>query len=451
MNEKLKKILMVLGFVGIVILIAFLIWLVFFKSTSTNVTTPIDDGTTTTNNGTTTLPTTSTSGPGTTEVVVEEVGNDTTEDISGLTLEEIMQKYKEQDLKNVGELPTISEKNTNIVEVVSDVASGGTTKTNIVSKGNNTSPIISGNNLISFNSSDGSFYKIDLSTGDKNLLTNDTFKGASNIVWAPTTNLAVIEFPDGTNVVYDFTKTKQYVLPKEWYDFSFQKDGEKLAFMIDSTNYDNRWLAISNIDGSGLTGIEPLGNNADKVDVMYSPNEQMIALSRTGDPVGMFQQSVLLIGLNHENFNDLLVEGRGFHPLWSKSGDKIVYDAYNKETSYKPNIWAVNATADNAGTNSKSLNLSTWVSKCSFNSDGTLLYCAVPRDMPEGAAMFPEMMSEAKIYDDIYVVNIYTGYKKLVAKPNQDVLISKVLLSNDDKILYYQDSVTGDLYSMKLK
>lgn len=452
MNKKLKKILIIIGFILVVILLAILIWIVFFKGgTTTNNGSNTGTGTTTNEgSGVVKLPTSS-YGSGTT-IVINNESYGTGENLSNMTLQDILDKYKEQDLKNVNELPTTTqEKNTDLTKNTSDVANGGLTKTTIVSTGSNISPVISGNSLISFNPDDGTFYKIDLNTNKKEILTNDTFKGASSITWSSNDNLAVIEFPDGSNIVYDFTKDKQYVLPKDWYDFSFQKDGEKLAFMIDSTTYENRWLAVSNIDGSGLTGIEPLGNNADKVDVMYSPNEQMIALSRTGNAVGLFQQSVLLIGLNGENFNDLKVEGRGFHPIWSPAGDKVVYDAYNSDTSYKPNLWVINASSDTAGTNSKSLSINTWVSKCGFASDGVSLYCAVPKEMPDGAGMFPDMMDEAGIADNIYVVNIYTGYKKLIAEPSVDVTISKVFLNSDDSVLYYQEKSTGNIYSIKLK
>ncbi len=454
MSDKAKKILMVVGFIAIVVLLAFLIWYVFFRKPTITPTPPITEGEggAIVEGNLANLPI-STYGSGIT-IVIDNSAYGTygvSENLSNMTIEEIMEKYRNQDLKNVNEIETVPEKNTNIPLNVSDVANGGPTRTSIIALGNNVAPVISGNNLISFNPDDGMFYKLNLDTNEKNPLTSDTFKGASNIIWAPTNDKAVIEFPDGSNVVYDFNKDKQYVLPKDWYDFSFQKDGNKLAFMIDSNNYENRWLAISNIDGSGLTGIEPLGNNADKVDVMYSPNEQMVALSRTGEPIGMFQQSVLLIGLHGENFNDLKIEGRGYHPLWSPAGDKVVYDAYNQDTAYKPNIWVINATSDTAGIGSRSLGLNTWVSKCGFSSDGKLLYCAVPREMPEGAGMFPEMMDDAKIADDIYVVNIYTGYKKLVAQPNIDVTISKVFLNSDNSILYYQEKDTGNIYSIKLK
>lgn len=450
MSDRTKKILMIVGFVAVVILFAFLIWFIFFKKPTTVEQPNQEEGGSTTPSGNISSLPVSSYGSGTT-VIVDNGTYGVSEDFSGMTLQEIIDKYKNQDVKNINEIKTSPEKNTTIPETVSNIANGGSTKTSIVSNDKNVSPVISGNNLISFNPDDGSFYKLNLNTNEKNLLTNDTFKGASDIIWAPTNDKAVIEFPDGSNIVYDFNKDKQYVLPKNWYDFSFQKDGNKLAFMIDSNTYENRWLAVSNIDGSGLTGIEPLGNNADKVDVMYSPNEQMIALSRTGDPVGMFQQSVLLIGLNGENFNDLKVEGRGYHPIWTPSGDKVVYDAYNQDTGYRPNLWVVNATSDNAGTGSRSLGINTWVSKCGFSSDGKSLYCAVPKEMPEGAGMFPEMMDDGKIADDIYVVNIYTGYKKLIAKPDKDITISKVFLSSEDSILYYQEKSSGNIYSIKLK
>jgi len=457
MKEKTKQILTIVGFILVVALAAILIWFLFFK-TAGNPNTNNNSNTDNTQNNT---PGKLTPSNGTTnngkpvEVITNPDGTALTPD----QIKDIINKNNGQDLNNVNN-GSNTNTNTNIGGKVTDVsekegyiANGGIVYTNTVTNYPTLKSTISGNNLITFNSNDGGFYKVDPNTGISKLITEDKFKGAQNITWSPTSDKAVIEFPDGSNVTYDFTKNKQYILPKDWYSFSFQKDGDKIAFMVDSTNYKNRWLSISNPDGSAFSAIEALGNNADKVTVAYSPNEQMIALSRTGEPVGGLNQQVLLIGLNNENFKALEVEGRGFHPIWSPAGDKIVYDAFNVETSYNPNLWVVNASADKIGTSHKSLGIATWVSKCGFDSTGKYLYCGVPRPdgLPEGFGTFPTSLDEGDFYDDIYKINIYSGYSQLIAKPVPDVSVENLYVSSDDSLLYYKDKKTGYIYSMKLK
>lgn len=458
MTEKTKKILTIITFVSIVIVAAFLIYVLFFKSVVDNKT-PIDNNNQNNNNSSGGKLDPSNNNTGV------NIGGNNNENNNGnidnngsgtnLTPEQIrdiINKNNGQDLGNLNNNNNNqSDKNTSLPEREGNIANGGIVYTDTIVNTPTLGMTISGNNLITFNKNDGGFYKTDYNTGKTVLITQDKFKGAENVVWAPTSDKAIIEFPDGSNVMYDFSKNKQYILPKSWYNFSFQKDAEKIAFLIDSNNYKERWLSVANPDGSSMSAIEPLGNNADRVIVDYSPNEQMIALSRTGEAIGGLSQQVLLIGLNDENFKALDVQGRGFHPIWSPAGDKIVYDAYNSDTSYNPNLWVVNASSDTIGTNHKNLGVATWVSKCGFDSTGKNLYCGVPRSFISGSGVFPETLKEAGIYDDIYKINIYSGYSQLMAKPVPDISVDSLSVSSDDSILYYKDAISGNIYSMKLK
>lgn len=458
MTEKTKKILTIVAFVFIVFIAAFLIYVLFFKSVVDN-NTNIPNNNSSSNNNSGGKLTPSDNNTGTNVNIDDNENNNGNIDNGGsginLTPEQIrdiINKNNGQDLDNLNNNNNNStDKNTSLPEKEGTVANGGIVYTNTVVNNPTLGMVISGNSLITFNKNDGGFYKTDPNTGKNVLITQDKFKGAENIVWAPTSEKAIIEFPDGSNVMYDFNKNKQYILPKNWYDFSFQKDAEKIAFLIDSNNYKERWLSVANPDGSDMSPIEPLGNNADRVIVSYSPNEQMIALSRTGEAIGGLSQQVLLLGLHDENFKALDVQGRGFHPIWSPSGDKIVYDAYNTDTSYNPNLWVVNSKSDTLGTGHKSLGVSTWVSKCGFDSTGKNLYCGVPRSFIVGSGMFPETLKEAGIYDDIYKINVYSGYSQLIAKPIPDISVESLTVSSDNSVLYYKDAISGNIYNMKLK
>lgn len=452
MVEKTKKILMIIGFIFIVIVLAFFIWFMFFKSNSVS---NVDLGGNTTNNNDNNGKLPSSGGSTNTGkdiIIDDEILNNP--NLTPEQIKDIINQNNGQDLENINNNTNnnTGEKITDMPENSSDIANGGSTISKNVIKYPTLNSIISGNNLITFNKEDGGFYKLDSITGVSQLMTENKFKGAQNIIWSPTSDKTIIEFPDGSNIMYDFNKNKQYTLPKDWYNFSFQKDGEKIAFLIDSNMYKGRWLSIADPDGSKLSAIEPLGNNADRVIVDYSPNEQMIAMSRTGEAIGGLNQQILLIGLNNENFKALDVYGRGFHPIWTPAGDKVVYDAYNSETSYNPNLWVVNAGPGNIGTSHKNLGITTWVSKCGFDSTGKFLYCGVPKDtLPPGTGIFPETLDDGEFYDNIYKINIYTGYSQLIAKPIPNISVESLYVSDDDSILYYKDKKTGYIYNMRLK
>jgi len=335
---------------------------------------------------------------------------------------------------------------------ISDIAEGGKTWINPVGADpvSFPSPSLDGNGSIYYNSSDGRFYKLD-QNGQKTLISQKQFFDVKNVSWAPTKDRAVIEYPDGFKIMYDFSKDKQYTLPQNWSEFSWNSVGSRLSFKMDSQFPENRWLAVSNPDGTKITPIEAMGDNADKVIVNWSPAGQVVAFSKTGEPRDGWQQEILLIGPNGENYKSLVVEGRGFLPEWAPQGDKIAYSVYISVNGFKPNLYVADATGgDNTGANKIATNLNTWADKCAFNASGTSLYCAVPKDLPDGSGLFRELADDAK--DDFYRVDIKTGVVSFLAEGALGSYnATNLYLSSDESTLYFVDKDTSYLKSIKLK
>lgn len=334
---------------------------------------------------------------------------------------------------------------------IDKVAKGRKTFVNPVSSDFVSGATISADGLTSiyYNKSDGRFYQID-ENGRKRLLSEKVFYNVKDIKWSPTKDKAIIEYPDGFKIVYDFQREKQYSLPKNWSDFSWNSTGSMFAFKSIGRHPENNWLSIALPDGTRARAIEPMGENADKVIVSWSPNNQVIAFSETAEPKGTWTHEVLLIGLHGENFKSLVVDGRRFEPKWSPKGDKIIYSVYSPKTDFKPNLYIVNAQSDEIGTGLIDTGLKTWASKCTFNSSGTVLYCAVPKNLPEGAGMLPELAKDTS--DDFYKIDVLTGEKMLLAETAfGEYNVKEIYLSSDETKLYFVDGNTGQLSFIRLK
>jgi Tol biopolymer transport system component len=251
-------------------------------------------------------------------------------------------------------------------------------------------------------------------------------------------------------VLYNFDKQKQYTLPKAMTEFSFAPDGQKIAGKYLDTNPANNWITTVNPDGSGLTGIEPMGENADKVQVNWAPNNQVVAFSRTGDPAGLFQQNVLLIGFHGENFRQLTVDGRGFDAQWTPDGSRLLYSVYSDRTDYKPMLYLADGSSDSVGANKQAVALNTWADKCTL--EGGVAYCAVPKTLPQGAGFSRELAAGTPDY--VYRVNLSTGGTTLVAEPlgqnGAGLTVNNITVSADGSWLYFTDA-RGILRSVKLK
>lgn len=331
--------------------------------------------------------------------------------------------------------------------ITSPVASGGLTKTSAIYKNPVSGAILSssGKDMQFYNQGDGKFYKID-DQGNSIPLSDKVFYNVENITWSKQTDKAILEYPDGSNIVYNFNTQKQVTLPKHWEGFDFSENGQNIVAKSIGLDPNNRWLVISSDDGSRTQALEFIGKNADRVISSWSPSNQSVALYTKG--VDFDRQELLFVGQNGENFKSTIVEGRGVDPLWNQDGSQLLYSAYNTNSDLKPLLWIVGAQGDAIGQGRTSLNINTWASKCTFASQQEI-YCAVPKELERGSGIFPDLAKKSS--DNIYRINISTGAKTLIAIPDGKYNIDSVSVNSDQSNLFFTDSTTKEIYKIELK
>lgn len=333
--------------------------------------------------------------------------------------------------------------------LVPDVASGGLTKTSLVNDGPITGAILGadGKTVSFYNRTDGKFYRVG-ADGSSSKLSNKQFFDVQAVTWSPDANRAILEYPDGANIVFNFDSETQTTLPKHWEDFDFSPTGTEIVAKSMGINPNNRWLVTAAADGSRAETIAPLGENEQKVTTAWSPGGEVLAFSATGSSQGLDTSEVLLIGKNNENFKSLIVEGRDFRPLWSPDGERVLYSAYNESSGLRPVLWIVNGRGDAVGANRRSLGLATWADKCTY-LDAVNVYCAVPTEIPEGYGLQPRLRDGLK--DQVFRVNVATGTKTLIGAPVEGTAMTNLQVATDGSALYYTDARTNELRVMKLR
>lgn len=406
---KYKKILLAIAFVAVVFLAGYLLYALFFKAPAEEIT-PAQPTPTTTPAGLPIAPT----GPG-----------------------QIVEPAETKPLPEGREGEIIS----------SEKALGGITQTAELNQIPTLAATLAGNgsDLQYYNQEDGKFYKID-KNGEITVLTDKIFHNVETIKWAPDKNKAILEYPDGANILYNFATGKQITLPAHWKDFDFSPDSRQIVMKSIGLDPDNRWLAITNEDGSKTRTIEAIGEKDATVYPSWSPNNQIIAMYTEG--VDFDRQEVFFVGLNEENFKSTIIEGRGFQPQWSPKGDQLLYSVYSSGNDLKPRLWLVGAQGDNIGAGRRSLGLETWADKCTFANDQDL-YCAVPKELETGAGLFPELAKNTP--DRLYKIDTKTGLKKLIAIPDGDYNMSDLIVSDNGSQLYFTDETTKRIYKINLK
>ncbi|MBU1165296.1 hypothetical protein KKA15_07140 [Patescibacteria group bacterium] len=411
-----KRIALIAGFIAVVILLGWFLYYVFFSpttQTNQNINQNINGG-----------------------LINADPGGGTITNING-----------------TGSLPGGINGNVNVVDqkpqqtLPSEIAAGGLTQVQNLSEANALGVTLSsdGNNLVYYDPMDGKFYRL-TSNGEKTLLSDKTFFAVENIVWSNEKNEAIIEYPDGANILYNFDTKTQVTLPRHWQDFSFSTDNEKVVTKSLGTNPENRFLIVSKPDGSQAKSITLIGENEDIVNVDWAPNNQVIATYTKA--VDGNRQELFFVGLNDENFKSIIIAGWNFEGIWSPKGDKILYSVSNAETENKPQLYIVDALGQRIGLNLKNLKTQTWANKCTF-ADNDTVYCAIPTQLETGAGFNQEIYDEYP--DTILKINLLTGYKSILAIPEIGNTINKLMVSNNNQYLFYQDKFTNKIFKIKLR
>lgn len=295
------------------------------------------------------------------------------------------------------------------------------------------------------NDTDGKFYQV-LPDGSVKLMVDQVFYDVQKVTWAKAQDKAVLEYPDGSKIVYNFETKKQTTLPKHWEDFSFSPDGNELAAKSMTLAPENRWLITTKEDGTETKLIEPMGDYADRVSVNWSPSRQTVAFSQTGEPIGYDRRDILMVGINGENFKPMTVEGLDFIPQWSPTGQKLLYSVDSARSNFKPELWVASAYGDQIGANRRSIKVNTWANKCTFADDNTL-FCAVPRVLPDGAGISPEVASGS--YDDFYKIDLITGTKTPIPV-NQDHRVDSISYNKQKNKIFFTDSSVRGIFEVPL-
>lgn len=289
------------------------------------------------------------------------------------------------------------------------------------------------------------FYRID-GNGTITKIGDQVFAEVDNVVWAPNANDAIVEFPDSSNIRYNFETNEQVTLPSHWDDFDFSPASSSLAFKSNALDPQERWLAISDANGGNTRRIEHLGENGNILDVDWAPNNQVIGTYSRPD--GLSRSELFFVGFNGENFPLSRLNGLNFEGKWAPDGKKLMYSVAEFTSGFRPALWVVDGTGQNMGRNRQPLQLQTWPHKCTFAS-ATVAYCGVPSSLPQGAGLIPSVADD--ISDDLMRVDIAAGTVTRVATPATTVNVQSLQVSADGKTLFIHDGFTQTIKKVQLE
>lgn len=271
-------------------------------------------------------------------------------------------------------------------------------------------------------------------------LSPDKFFGVSDVTWAPGKAKAIVAYPDGSKVLYDFTKQQQSTLPRAMTGFSFDPSGSKLASLYLGATKEEQWLVISNDDGSQIQLVEPVGGKVSNFTASWSPAGQIVGIF--AEAVDGQRQRVIPVGRNGENFRSFLAPGRGFTAEWSPSGERVLYSVFNDATEGRPTLYVADGAADSFGSNSVSLGLSTSADWCSFS--GASVYCAALDTPPALLGTYPELAQGQPA--SLWQIDLVSGQRTRISSLPEGFTPAGVTV--DAEGVYVADQQNGRVYAV---
>ena len=305
--------------------------------------------------------------------------------------------------------------------------------------------------VVLYDKEEEKFYHISSDGKSKIQMSDEKFHQVKDVVWSPNATQAIITYPDDIKIYYDFSTKKKVTLPKELIEPEFAQNTEKIAFKFESYDVDSNFIGIAKPDGTEAKFLETTGTESSKFDISISPNEEVIAFYAR--PTSANSSEIFLVGQHGENFESLEIEGMHFDSIWSPLGTQLLYNVVAPEYGFRPVLWSVAAKGSRFASIQLNLKLNTWVDKCVFSSE-TVIYCAVPKNLPEGAGIYEE--ATENIVDEIYMIDLSKNKKQRIADPirkdgSAEFKIKNLQISDDNRFLFFLDENTERVYNIRLK
>lgn len=318
----------------------------------------------------------------------------------------------------------------------SPVANGGLTANTLLTTAGIRAPQASPTGGATYyDPNDGRFYRIN-DKGEVEALDGLVYPNASRVAVAPNSNAALVEFPDGSNIVVDFSTKKQHTLPAHWEDFHFSPDSTAIAAKSMPADVNNRALLVTSVDGSTTTVVAALGANANRVYPSLSPTKDIVGFSATGTGGTAFgQNTVYLVSPSGEALSGIVVNGTSFKSRWSPNATNFFYSVADAGDDYRPSLWYSDVRGDRAGAIRLRLPVKTTADKCVFASESTV-YCAVPAETPANSGADTSLFRGG---DSLVQIALPSGTTRTLATLQLVTPMNNLSLSADGSTLYYTD------------
>jgi hypothetical protein len=298
--------------------------------------------------------------------------------------------------------------------------------------------------VLYYRKADGNIFSLDPATGQINRISDAILENLQTTIWGPLARqvISIFFLPGGNFELFHYSfATKQATsLPNQIRNPVFNNFGQKIAYQFLDRSKTINALSIA----------DPQNQNFQKVLDLEFENPQIfwlqnkIGLITQSD--GRFPGSFLLIDPQTKEKQTLLAGIYGLSAKASPSGTKILFSETNSSPDQQLNLNLLDINLNQI----VNLKLVTFPEKCAWSLGETLLYCAVPENLPASTILPNHWRQGALITrDTLWQIDLkeLKGKQLTLAMPYD---VGWIKLTPDNLGLVFQDKTSGKLYRIEL-
>ena len=301
-----------------------------------------------------------------------------------------------------------------------------------------------------YSKASGQVYQVDFDGNGKRTLSAKTLPGLVFVLWSPDKNKVITKIMTGSTAnfySYDYTTLKGTPLPGNIDSIVWQNNSSLIFYKYFDPKSKKSTLNFSAPDGTNWKKLADLTTGNIKIATIPETGGLISYWNR---PDAFFSTSLKTLSLVSESEKELFQGVFGADYLWSSAGTNVLISSVEAKGGSKIQLSLINAN----GGELKSLNVPTFVSKCTWLRDNKTILCALPGEIPANAVL-PNDYDNGKFYtaDTFWRINTETGEKSRLIEPNkidQKYDATNLFLNSDESLLFFQNRTDGKIYRITL-
>lgn len=313
------------------------------------------------------------------------------------------------------------------------------------------SPILSKDelSLLGYHAQTATLYSLNRETSEKKILLDTNLSLPIVSLWSENPEISILKTqPQEGNQYFLINAVEKTILPLQGEIVYLTWDSlfEKIIY-IQRKNPEEITFYLAKANGSENKEILTISQKG-RIDMSAVPQSPLISYWPQSSNTKL--SPLYQINLSTETNKEIFSGKYGASYLYSPNGEKILLSWAPEKNGSRLALGIINKY----GGQYSDLGFPTLTSKCVWNKASDVLYCAVPTEIPQATVMPDDYLSGKITTTDVFwKINVVTGEKeRLVELSNitQSFDATNLLISSDERALYFTDRKSQKLYEIKL-